>query len=58
MANRPNWTIARLRAENGTTVETLLEVVDGMAFDRGYLSHHMVTDVERMQVVLDARLTT
>ena len=38
----------------GTTVETLLEVVDGMAFDRGYLSHHMVTDVERMQVVLDA----
>ena len=25
-----------------------------MAFDRGYLSHHMVTDVERMQVVLDA----
>jgi chaperonin GroEL len=39
--------------EFGTTVETLLEVVDGMAFDRGYLSHHMVTDVERMQVVLD-----
>ena len=24
-----------------------------MAFDRGYLSHHMVTDIERMQVVLD-----
>lgn len=39
--------------EYGTTVETMLEVVDGMAFDRGYLSHHMVTDVERMQVVLD-----
>jgi chaperonin GroEL len=37
----------------GTTVETRLEVVDGMAFDRGYLSHHMVTDIERMQVVLD-----
>jgi chaperonin GroEL len=39
--------------EYGTTVETRLEVVDGMAFDRGYLSHHMVTDLERMQVVLD-----
>jgi chaperonin GroEL len=37
-----------VNVEYGTTVETLLEVVDGMAFDRGYLSHHMVTDVERM----------
>ena len=51
------WTCRPKRIANveyGTTVETLLEVVDGMAFDRGYLSHHMVTDVERMQVVLDA----
>jgi chaperonin GroEL len=39
--------------EFGSTVETQLEVVDGMSFDRGYLSHHMVTDIERMQVVLD-----
>jgi chaperonin GroEL len=39
--------------EYGTTVQTLLEVVDGMSFDRGYLSHHMITDIERMQVVLD-----
>ena len=37
----------------GIGVSTVLEVVEGMAFDRGYLSHHMVTDVERMQVVLD-----
>ena len=39
--------------EFGNTVETTLEVVEGMAFERGYLSHHMVTDVERMQAVLD-----
>ncbi|MGL4240999.1 MAG: chaperonin GroEL, partial [Beijerinckiaceae bacterium] len=39
--------------EFGNTVETTLEVIEGMAFERGYLSHHMVTDVEKMQVVLD-----
>ena len=39
--------------EFGNTVETTLEVVEGMGFERGYLSHHMVTDVERMQAVLD-----
>ena len=37
----------------GSTVETQLDIVDGMAFDRGYLSHHMITDVEKMHVVLD-----
>jgi chaperonin GroEL len=40
--------------EFGNTVETTLEVIEGMAFERGYLSHHMVTDVEKMQVVLDS----
>jgi chaperonin GroEL len=34
--------------ENSATVETMLDVTDGMNFDRGYISHHMVTDVERM----------
>ncbi len=43
----------RQRSNSAPRCETLLEVVDGMAFDRGYLSHHMVTDIERMQVVLD-----
>jgi chaperonin GroEL len=42
-----------LAVEYGTTVDTALEVVEGMAFDRGYLSHHMANDVERMQAVLD-----
>jgi chaperonin GroEL len=42
-----------VEVEYGSTVETLLEVVDGMAFERGYLSHHMVTDVEKMQAVLE-----
>jgi chaperonin GroEL len=39
--------------ENSPTVETTLDITDGMNFDRGYISHHMVTDVERMHVVLD-----
>lgn len=42
-----------VEVEYGSTVETMLEVVDGMAFERGYLSHHMVTDVEKMQAVLE-----
>ena len=37
----------------GVGVDTILDVHEGMAFDRGYLSHHMVTDVEKMHSVLD-----
>ncbi|TJW41000.1 MAG: chaperonin GroEL, partial [Mesorhizobium sp.] len=35
------------------TTETTLDVVEGMSFDRGYLSHHMVTDQEKMEAALE-----
>ena len=37
----------------GLTVDTTLDIAEGMSFDRGYISHHMVTDVEKMLAVLD-----
>src|SRR5690606_29133657 len=37
--------------QDGTSMDTTLEVVEGMQFNRGYLSHYFVTDPARMQAV-------
>ena len=39
--------------EESKTMDTELEVVEGMQFDRGYLSSYMVTDTDKMEAVLD-----
>ena len=42
-----------ITVEEAKGMETALEVVEGMQFDRGYLSPYMVTDPERMEAVLE-----
>jgi chaperonin GroEL len=46
-----------ITVEEAKSMETSLEVVEGMQFDRGYLSPYFVTDPERMEVVLENPVT-
>ncbi|MDR2360693.1 MAG: chaperonin GroEL [Oscillospiraceae bacterium] len=45
-----------ITVEEGKTAETYSEVVEGMQFDRGYITPYMVTDSEKMEAVLDDAL--
>jgi chaperonin GroEL len=45
-----------ITVEESKTMETSLEVVEGMQFDRGYLSPYFVTDAERMEAALENAL--
>ena len=45
-----------ITVEEGKTAKTDIEVVEGMQFDRGYISPYMVTDTEKMEAVIDDAL--
>ena len=45
-----------ITVEESKTAETYSEVVEGMQFDRGYLSPYMVTDADKMEAVIDDAL--
>ena len=45
-----------ITVEESKTAETYSEVVEGMQFDRGYLSPYMVTDADKMEAVMDDAL--
>src|SRR3954470_22653042 len=45
-----------ITVEEAKGTETTVEVVEGMQFDRGYISPYFITDVEKMQAVLDSPL--
>ena len=45
-----------ITVEESRTAETFCEMVEGMQFDRGYISPYMVTDADKMEAVLDDAL--
>ena len=45
-----------ITVEESKTAETYSEVVEGMQFDRGYITPYMVTDTEKMEAILDEPL--
>ena len=47
-----------ITVEESKTAETYSEVVEGMQFDRGYISPYMVTDTDKMEAILDDPIRT